>query len=111
MPRTFDTIHLHARAGGVEIGNTPIEIVEDTDTIAYLDYQRASARTDADGVQLGPAAFADGETLVRTLAHEMQHVKQYQDGRVTSDTRSLEAEAYAVEDHHVEQWKRSGGDS
>ncbi|MCU7722221.1 hypothetical protein ODJ79_00680 [Actinoplanes sp. KI2] len=63
------------------------------------------ARTDSFGVQLGPAAFQDEETLVRTLGHESVHVVQYQHGRVTSVTGPLEDEAYAAEDGFVVTWR------
>lgn len=84
----------------------PVEIVEDPSTIAYLDYQGAVARTDSQGVQLGPAAFQDEDTLVRTLGHESTHVEQYQSGQVSSLNGPLEEAAYAAEDEFVETWRR-----
>jgi hypothetical protein len=65
------------------------------------------ARTDDLGVQLGPAAFQDEETLVRTLGHESVHVRQYEDGVVSTGTPALEDEAYAAEDAFVETWRRN----
>ncbi|ASW55091.1 hypothetical protein CIK06_14225 [Plantactinospora sp. KBS50] len=48
-----------------------------------------------------------GETLVRTLGHEGVHIRQYEDGRVTSATGPLEDEAYAAEDEFVDSWRRN----
>ncbi len=67
----------------------------------------AIARTDDMGIQLGPAAFQDPETLVRTLAHEAVHVQQYQQGVVNSITDANEEEAYAAEDGFVATWRRN----
>ena len=58
-------------------------------------------------MQLGPAAFQDEETLVRTLGHESVHVRQYEDGVVSTTTGPLEAEAYAAEDAFVENWRNN----
>lgn len=79
--------------------------MESADDIAYLDFQGAVARTDSIGVQLGPAAFQDEETLVRTLGHESVHVVQHHQGRVTTMTGPLEDEAYAAEDGFVATWR------
>ena len=81
--------------------------MEGADDIAYLDFQGAVARTDSFGVQLGPAAFQNEETLVRTLGHESVHVVQHQQGRVTTMTGPLEDEAYASEDDFVDTWRRN----
>jgi hypothetical protein len=108
LPRTQETISYYANRAGVDFRGARVEIVEGADDIAYLDFQGAVARTDDIGVQLGPAAFQDEETLVRTLGHESIHVRQYQDGRVSSLTGPLEDEAYAAEDVFVETWRRSG---
>lgn len=105
LPRTAETVDQYTRLAGVDFGDAPVEIIESADDIAYLDFQQAVARTDADGVQLGPAAFQDEETLVRTLGHESVHVRQYQEGRVTTTTGPLEDEAYGAEDAFVETWR------
>jgi hypothetical protein len=107
LPRTPETVEHYARLAGVDFGDAPVDIVESADDIAYLDFQGAVARTDAYGVQLGPAAFQDEETLVRTLGHESVHVRQYQDGRVTTTTGPLEDEAYGSEDGFVETWRNN----
>jgi hypothetical protein len=109
LPRTPETVDHYANLAGVDFRGAPVEIVEGADDIAYLDFQGAVARTDDLGVQLGPAAFQDEETLVRTLGHESIHVGQYQAGRVSSMTGPLEDEAYAAEDAFVETWRRNTG--
>lgn len=106
LPRTTETIEHYARLAGVDFRGADIEIIDNADDIAYLDFQGAVARTDDLGVQLGPAAFQDEETLVRTLGHESVHVRQYEDGRVTTSTGPLEDEAYAAEDAFVDNWRR-----
>ncbi|MFC6023306.1 WXG100 family type VII secretion target [Plantactinospora solaniradicis] len=107
LPRDRETIERYAELAGVDLRGVNIEVIETPDDIAYLDFMGAIARTDADGVQLGPAAFVDEETLVRTLGHESIHVEQYREGRVTSNTGPLEDEAYASEDRFVEEWRRN----
>jgi hypothetical protein len=109
LPRTPDTVQHYAELAGVDFRGAPVDIVESADDIAYLDFQGAVARTDSFGVQLGPAAFQDEETLIRTLGHESVHVRQYQGGEVTTVTGPLEDEAYAAEDGFVETWRRNGG--
>ncbi|QIS02582.1 hypothetical protein F5X71_09855 [Nocardia brasiliensis] len=107
LTRDMDTIEHYAQLAGIDLRGAKIEILDDADTISYLDFQGAIARTDALGVQLGPAAFQDAETLVRTLAHENVHVRQYAEGKINSMTRALEDEAYAAEDGFVDTWRRN----
>jgi hypothetical protein len=95
----------YADLAGVDFRGAPVEIVESPDDIAYLDFQGAVARTDSYGVQLGPAAFQDEETLVRTLGHESVHVRQHQEGRITTVTGPLEDEAYEAEEGFVAAWR------
>lgn len=105
LPRTEETVERYVRLAGVDLRGASVEIIESPDDIAYLDFQGAVARTDDLGVQLGPAAFQDEETVVRTLGHESVHVRQYEDGVVSTSTGPLEAEAYAAEDTFVENWR------
>jgi hypothetical protein len=107
LPRTADTVQHYAGMAGVDFRGAPVEVVESADDIAYLDFQGAVARTDSLGVQLGPAAFQDEETLVRTLGHESVHVRQHEDGRITTMTGPLEDEAYGAEEGFVETWRRN----
>ncbi|MGY2063456.1 hypothetical protein ACW9HQ_51900, partial [Nocardia gipuzkoensis] len=107
LPRTKETVELYARLAGVDLRGAKFDILDDPDTIRYLDMQGAIARTDDLGVQLGPGAFQDPETLVRTLGHESVHVRQYLEGRVSSLNGPLEDEAYASEDEFVATWRRN----
>ncbi|WP_245714188.1 WXG100-like domain-containing protein [Nocardia vaccinii] len=110
LPQNMETVEYYARLAGVDFHGGNVDILtaaKDGDTIRYLDMQGAIARTDDMGIQLGPAAFQDPETLVRTLAHEAVHVKQYQQGAISSATAASEAEAYAAEDAYVETWRRN----
>ncbi|SDT66755.1 WXG100 family type VII secretion target [Actinoplanes derwentensis] len=75
LPRTAETIQHYTELAGVDFRGMPVDAVESADDIAYLDIQGAVARTDQFGVQLGPSAFLDEETLVRTLGHESVHVR------------------------------------
>ncbi|GAA2909617.1 hypothetical protein Acy02nite_25100 [Actinoplanes cyaneus] len=107
LPRTAETVQHFAEMAGVDFRGVPVEVVESADDIAYLDFQGAVARTDSLGIQLGPAAFQDEETLVRTLGHESVHVRQHEDGRITTMTGPLEDEAYGAEEGFVETWRRN----
>ncbi|GAA1635649.1 hypothetical protein [Actinoplanes couchii] len=109
LPRNADTIRHYTELAGVDFRGKPVEAVEGDGDIAYLDWAGAIARTDPMGVQLGPAAFQDEETLVRTLGHESVHVRQHEEGRVSTMTGSLEDEAYAAEQSFVETWRRNLG--
>ncbi|GAA2709533.1 WXG100 family type VII secretion target [Micromonospora olivasterospora] len=107
LPMSRETIDHYARLAGVDLDGVDVQVVTMPDDITYLDFTGAIARTDPLGVQLGPAAFQDEETLVRTLAHERVHVEQYRQGRVDSVTGPLEDEAYAAEEAFVDNWRRS----
>ncbi len=61
LPRTLETVDYYANRSGVDFRGARVEIVEGADDIVYLDFQRAVARTDDLGVQLGPAALQDEE--------------------------------------------------
>ena len=107
LPRNSETVRNYSELAGVDFHGAPVEIVDAADDISYLDYWGAVARTDPDGVQLGPAAFQDEETLVRTLGHESVHVRQLQEGRGSTVTGPLEDEAYGSEDGFVAVWRRN----
>ncbi|HEX6684218.1 MAG TPA: pre-toxin TG domain-containing protein [Candidatus Limnocylindrales bacterium] len=114
LPRTMDTVNEYSRLGEVDFLGANVHVLDDLveadmDTIRYLDYMGASARTDELGVQLAPAAFQDAETLVRNLGHESIHVGQIQSGRTigTGNLGELEAEAYGAEQRFVDAWRRN----
>ncbi len=103
LPRTRETVDEAAAAGGVDLTDVEVVVIDEPDEIRYLDHQQAYAYTPAelggDQIRLGPASFADRETLVATLAHEKTHVEQLRSGTdLDSETiKDLEVEAYASE--------------
>jgi hypothetical protein len=110
LPRTLDTVHDYATRGGVGIDGVRIQLLEAGDDIRYLDANGASAFASDNTIFLGPAAFVDEETLIRTLGHERTHIWQQTiwqsgSGRVNAQ---LEDAAYATEDSFV-QYFRNGG--
>lgn len=109
LNRTMDTVHEYSRLAEVDFQGATVEILTELDDIRYLDFQGAVARTDDLGVQLGPAAFQDAETLVRTLGHESIHVDQIRQGRTigTAELGQLEDEAYGAEQRFVDAWRRN----
>lgn len=77
----------------------------------YLDSRGAVGFASDGTIYLGPSAFADEETLVRTLAHERTHIYQQ---RVwgppgSDDVQTFEDAAYAIEDTFWEFFR--GGSS
>ena len=116
LARTQDTVASLAERAGVDLRGVDVEIVEDPEMMRYLDVQGAGARTwqptmgGPPQIQLGPASFADEETLVKTIAHEYTHVVQLTSGVEVSagaggagTIADLEAEAYASE---IPAWER-----
>ncbi|MBF6520928.1 WXG100-like domain-containing protein [Nocardia farcinica] len=98
-----ESVIAYAQRAGIDLTGVDLYIVKELDEVRYLDFQDAVAVTPSElgGAQIrfGPAAFADEETLVATIAHEMAHVRQLREGRElgTSTIRGLEDEAYAAE--------------
>lgn len=108
LPRTAATVEDVARRAGVDLTGTTVRIIEDPEYIRYLDYQDACACApfEAPGeMHLGPASFADEESLAATLAHEQTHILQYAAGREpnSGDLKTMEAEAYAAEQPALER--------
>lgn len=102
-----------AERGGVGLDGVKVQIrdpIADAATIRYLDAQGALARTDDLGIQLHPDAFADEETLLRTLAHERTHVHQIQtfSNYGTGHVAAFEDAAYAIEDSFWQYFSRGG---
>jgi hypothetical protein len=104
-----ETVASVARKVEVSLENTSVHIVDDVEEARYLDFQDAYACTPVEKggseVRLGPASFADEETLGVTLAHEAVHVRQLQEGATvsTQSLRGLEEEAYAAEGPALEK--------
>jgi hypothetical protein len=111
LSRMRATVDEHARRAGVSLEGIDVQIVDDVDFAAYLDWMdNAVARTDQFGIQLGPASFLDEETLVRTLAHERMHVYQIKTfGQDTSSRQDMEDAAYHIEKFFVDYWRAGGG--
>jgi hypothetical protein len=108
----METVQAAARSGGVGLEGVDLQIVADPEFATYLDTRPgrpAIARTDQFGIQLGPASFADEETLIRTLAHERTHVYQIGTfGSSSSLTDPFEQAAYGIEQSFVDYWRAGG---
>ncbi|MEV7551823.1 hypothetical protein AB0N89_19545 [Amycolatopsis sp. NPDC089917] len=111
LPRTQETVARAAEAAGIDLGGVRVQLVESPEVIEYLDEVGACASTPPESagetIWLGPASFADVETLVAVLAHEMTHVRQLRAGSTpTERTReSLEQEAEAAEGPALERFR------
>lgn len=102
LPRTAATVQDVAGRAGVDLSGTTVRIIDDPEYIRYLDYQDACACAPYEApteMHLGPASFADEETLAATLAHEQTHILQYAAGYEpgSGDLKAMEAQAYAAE--------------
>lgn len=107
------TVNEIAERGGVGLDGVNVHILDpvaDADTIRYLDMQGAVARTDDLGIRLHPGAFADEDTLLRTLAHERTHVYQIQTfpNYGTGHMGAFESAAYGIEDSFRQYFLRGG---
>jgi glycosyltransferase involved in cell wall biosynthesis len=118
VAQTVESVLDVARLIDIDLTGIRIVLVVDADEIRYLDAQEASAYTPVElagaEIRLGPASFADGETLAVTVAHEHAHVEQLRAGVdvSTSTRRSLEDAAYAREGPALERYRaRSGSGS
>jgi hypothetical protein len=111
-PMTLENVHNTARQMDIDLRNVNVLIVSDPEEIRYLDHMGAGAYTpsELDGTQirLGPASFADDETLAATIAHEHTHINQQRAGEHLHRTlRELEDEAYASEIPALERYRNS----
>ncbi|MFI6302501.1 toxin glutamine deamidase domain-containing protein [Amycolatopsis thailandensis] len=116
LPRTQETVARTAEAAGIDLSGVEIKLAETPQMIEYLDEVGACASTPPESagraIWLGPAGFADAETLVAVLAHEMTHVRQLRAGITpTERTReSLEDEAEASEEPALERFRSHDDD-
>ncbi len=117
VPQTLDEVRRVADLIGIDLTGIRVDLVTDPVAIAAMDRRGLSAVTPLkDGgrvVRLGPAAFADRETLAATVAHEYQHVEQLRRGaEFTSDENraALEHEADASEQPALERLRAGGED-
>ncbi|MFJ8913019.1 toxin glutamine deamidase domain-containing protein [Amycolatopsis sp. NPDC102389] len=116
LPRTQETVARTAEAAGIDLTGVHVQLVEAPEVIEYFDEVGACASTPPESggtaIWLGPASFADVETLVAVLAHEMTHVRQLRAGITpTEQTReSLEEEAEASEAPALERFRNHDDD-
>ncbi|GIF16761.1 eCIS core domain-containing protein [Actinoplanes teichomyceticus] len=101
-PMTIENVNDVAGRMNINLDNVDVVIVSDPEEIRYLDHMDAGAYTPSElhgtQIRLGPASFADAETLAATIAHEHTHVLQQQAGdHLTRPLRELEDEAYDSE--------------
>ena len=113
VAQTPEAVAAYARRAGVDLSGVDVHIVGDVEEVRYLDAMQACACTPTEfggaQIRLGPAAFADEDTLVATIAHEYTHVLQLRAGsELTSATLgTLEAEAYASEGPALTRFRES----
>ncbi|WP_405094629.1 hypothetical protein [Micromonospora sp. NBC_01412] len=109
-PRTIENVHTVAEKLGIDLNGVAIHLVEEPDEVRYLDSMDACAYTPSElegrEIRMGPASFADEETLAATIAHEYCHIRQLHAGEHFRRTwRELEDEAYAVEPDALERFR------
>ncbi|WP_285555037.1 hypothetical protein [Actinoplanes regularis] len=112
VPFTHDAVAHVADLMGLDLSGVDVHLISDLAEARMYDREGVSAVTPPEHggrqVRLGPAAFADAETLAATVAHEHTHVRQLREGRVTGPhmLRELEAEAYASESAAVQRFRQ-----
>jgi hypothetical protein len=111
-PMTLDNVHNVAGRMDIDLGDVDVVIVSDPEEIRYLDHMDAGAYTPSElngtQIRLGPASFADEETLAATIAHEHTHVQQQLGGEhLDRPLRELEDEAYGSETPALERYRNN----
>ena len=109
-PMTLDNVNEVAGRMGINLGDVDVVIIKDPEEIRYLDHMDAGAYTPSElngtQIRLGPASFADDETLAATIAHEHTHVQQQLAGQhLERPLKDLEDEAYASEVPALERYR------
>jgi hypothetical protein len=109
-PMTLDNVHDVAGRMDIDIQDVDVVIVSDPEEIRYLDHMDAGAYTPSElngtQIRLGPASFADDETLAATIAHEHTHVRQQQAGEhLHRPLKELEDQAYDSEIPALERYR------
>jgi hypothetical protein len=89
-----------------------VVIISDPEEIRYLDHMDAGAYTPSElngtQIRLGPASFADDETLAATIAHEHTHVVQQRAGEhLHRPLTELEDQAYGSEIPALERYRNN----
>lgn len=101
-PRMLENVRSIANRMGLDLNDVDVVLVGDPEEIRYLDFMGACAYTPSElngqQIRLGPASFADEDTLAATIAHEHTHVVQQRGGEhLQRPLQDLEDEAYASE--------------
>ncbi|WP_377897619.1 eCIS core domain-containing protein [Actinoplanes nipponensis] len=105
---TLENVQAIAGRMGIDLRDVDVVIITDPEEIRYLDHMDAGAYTPSElhgaQIRLGPASFADEESLAATIAHEHTHVRQQRDGEhLSRPLRELEDTAYASEGPALER--------
>jgi Domain of unknown function (DUF4157) len=111
-PMTLEHVHETAHRVGIDLRDVEVVIISDPEEIRYLDHMDAGAYTpselDGSQIRLGPASFADEESLAATIAHEHTHVQQQRAGEhLYRPLRELEDQAYDSEIPALERLRNS----
>jgi uncharacterized membrane protein YeaQ/YmgE (transglycosylase-associated protein family) len=109
-PMTLDNVNDVAARMDIDLRNVDVVIISDAEEIRYLDHMDAGAYTPSElngtQIRLGPASFADEETLAATIAHEHTHVRQQTAGEhLQRPLKELEDEAYDSEIPALERYR------
>lgn len=99
VPRDLAAVQSYAERAGVGLDGVQVRLLDTPDEIAYLDRMGGAAFASDNTIFLGPASFADEETLVRVLAHERTHLYQQNTLNIADfDLHAIEEAAYGIED-------------
>lgn len=115
-PMTLDNVNDVAGRMDVDLHDVDVVIISDPEEIRYLDHMDAGAYTPSEmngaQIRLGPASFADDETLAATIAHEHTHVQQQRAGEhLHRPLKELEDQAYDSEVPALERYRNGRDDS
>jgi uncharacterized protein YukE len=108
----LDNVHDVAGRMDIDLQDVDVVIISDPEEIRYLDHMDAGAYTPSElngtQIRLGPASFADDETLAATIAHEHTHVLQQQAGEhLHRPLKELEDQAYDSEIPALERFRNN----
>ncbi|GID96172.1 DUF4157 domain-containing protein [Amorphoplanes digitatis] len=109
-PMTLDNVNEIAGRMDIDLRDVDVVIISDAEEIRYLDHMDAGAYTPSElngaQIRLGPASFADDETLAATIAHEHTHVRQQRAGEhLQRPLNELEDQAYDSEIPALERYR------